>query len=287
MKLVQRTFIPGSRWIYFKLYVGNNTADKVLSHHITYIINNIKKKKIIDKWFFVRYSDSDFHIRIRILLKDEAYIGEVINLFYKRLRSLVQSNLIWKMQLDTYNRELERYSNKLIEVAESIFFHDSECTLSIIKKLENEDHRWMISLKMIDSLLTDFSFDITSKLEIMEQVSNSFKIEFGFNQYNCKQLNTKYRENKRNIENVFNDTIKENSFRALYIPIYKRSKKLIPLVKEFNDNFPTNKNDLILSYIHMMLNRLFHSKNRLHELVLYDFMKRYYTSEKAKSKYNN
>jgi hypothetical protein len=36
----------------------------------------------------------------------------------------------------------------------------------------------------------------------------------------------------------------------------------------------------------MMLNRLFRSKNRLHELVLYDFMNRYYKSELAKEKYN-
>lgn len=36
----------------------------------------------------------------------------------------------------------------------------------------------------------------------------------------------------------------------------------------------------------MTLNWLFRSKNRMHELILYDFMFRYYTSEIAKEKYN-
>jgi len=46
-----------------------------------------------------------------------------------------------------------------------------------------------------------------------------------------------------------------------------------------------NVNDLLKSYLHMMTNRLFYSKNRLHELILYDFMYRYYTSEIARNKY--
>jgi hypothetical protein len=37
-------------------------------------------------------------------------------------------------------------------------------------------------------------------------------------------------------------------------------------------------NDLITSYIHMMMNRSFRSRQRIHELVLYDFLYRYYKS---------
>jgi len=39
------------------------------------------------------------------------------------------------------------------------------------------------------------------------------------------------------------------------------------------------------SYSHMMVNRLFKSKQRLHEMVLYDFLHRYYKSEIARQKY--
>lgn len=285
MKSIQRTFIPGSRWIYFKLYTGTKTSDKILGSNISSILRKLNNNGLIKKWFFIRYADPDFHLRIRILVNNESHIGEVIHLFYERLRSPIQNSLIWKIQIDTYNRELERYGNKLIEIAESVFFYDSECSLFIIKKIVNENHRWMIALKMIDSLLDDFSFDIVKKQMIMEQVSNSFKDEFGFNQYNSKQFNIMYREKKKIIESVLNDTITDINFKSLYSPIRKRSKRLIPIIKELNSNSRVNKKELTISYIHMMLNRLFLSKNRLHELVLYDFMKRYYASEIAKSKY--
>jgi hypothetical protein len=44
---------------------------------------------------------------------------------------------------------------------------------------------------------------------------------------------------------------------------------------------------LLLSYIHMMMNRLFMAKNRMHELIIYDFIRRYYTSENAKARNKN
>ena len=43
---------------------------------------------------------------------------------------------------------------------------------------------------------------------------------------------------------------------------------------------------LLTSMIHMSMNRWFRTKNRLHELVVYDFIFRYYTSEIAKKRYN-
>lgn len=55
----------------------------------------------------------------------------------------------------------------------------------------------------------------------------------------------------------------------LFIKINKRSNKI---TIEY----------LLTSYIHMMLNRLFKSKNRIYELVLYDFLRRYYASKIAR-----
>lgn len=47
----------------------------------------------------------------------------------------------------------------------------------------------------------------------------------------------------------------------------------------------TSLHSLLKSYIHMMLNRLFCDKNRMHELVIYNFMNRYYKSLIAKRTY--
>lgn len=292
MKIVQRSFIPGSKWAYFKIYTGTKTADKILIHKIPFIVKELYNNNKIDKWFFIRYADPDFHLRIRFLLKDDTYWGDSINLFYNHLGSSVRNNLIWKIQLDTYNRELERYGNNLIEEAETLFCIDSKCTISLLKKLDEKDenYRWMIGLYLINQFLSDFSIDITTKQQWMEHWSMAFKTEFGFDMYNSKQFNSKYREHKSTIEQTLKNKIGSADFNALQLPIKKRSKELRPVVSQIQTKLKNQKvkktslESLLSNYIHMMMNRLFHSKNRQHEMVLYDFMNRYYKSELAKSK---
>lgn len=292
--MIQRRFIPGSEWVYIKLYTGNKTADEILIRGIYFIIRILEKRGLIRRWFFIRYTDPDFHLRIRLLTTNNDCIGDVIHAFYDKLNYWVKSDLIWKVQLDTYNRELERYGGPLIEEAELFFYVDSECALSIMKKIEtlkNENYRWMIALKMIDELFVDFSLDIMARKQIMDQLSNSFKTEFGFNEYNSKQFNSKYRENKNTIESILKNTINDKNFISLCLPVKHRSKRMVPVVGQLQiklkkQNNKIALNALLISYIHMMINRLFRSKNRMHELILYDFMSRYYTSEIARRKYN-
>ena len=46
-----------------------------------------------------------------------------------------------------------------------------------------------------------------------------------------------------------------------------------------------NLDDLLASYMHMSLNRIFKAKQRTHEMVIYDLLYRYYKSEMAKEKH--
>lgn len=291
MKTIKRIYAPGSDWIYIKIYTGISLSEEILLNVVN-IINGLKKKGYLAKWFFIRYSDPDFHLRIRILVANQNHIGSIIASFHKKLKYWLHNNLIWKIQLDTYNREIERYGNLTMEESESLFYIDSECVTSIIRMLNsNESYRWMISISMIDRLLTDFLIDITSKQQIMNELSSSFKAEFGFNEFNAKQLNYKYREDKSTIESILNHSISTMSFVNLHNPIEIRSTKLVPLVKEIHSKL-TDKDvnvsfhQLIKSYLHMMMNRLFKDRNRIYELIIYDYMNRYYISQIAKIKYN-
>lgn len=292
MKLIQRKFILGSKWVYIKLYTGSKTADTILAKELSNIIIKLRKQNKIEKWFFLRYEDPDFHIRVRFLMKDDLYFGEVITLLYRQLNRLIKNNIIWKVQFDTYNRELERYGNVLIEASESVFYVDSECIISIIRRLnqfQKEDYRWMIALQLIDAILSDFKLTLPYKQNLMTQLSQSYKIEFGFTEYNTKQFNTKYRGYKKIIEDVLEYNFQELEFLSLNLFIEQRTHKMKFIVERIYNVIKNNQADidihnLLASYVHMMMNRLFRSKNRIHELILYDFMRRYYTSKIAQSK---
>jgi len=294
MKIVQRTFTPGSEWLYVKLYTGNKTADKILVKTIRPVIRELEKQKVIDRWFFIRYSDPDFHLRIRFHLPDINQTGMVMILLHEKLKYYVKHNLVWKIQYDTYNRELERYRNDLIEESEELFRMDSDCILSLVGELNtlpDENYRWMIALKMMDSFLSTFSYDLSQKAFFFTQRSEAFKREFSFNEHNAKQFNLKYREHKKTVEAILKGSITDANVLSLYLPLKKYVHQLKPLVNIINQKIG-KQNDLTIdsligSYIHMMLNRLFRSKNRKHELVLYDFMRRYYESEQARAKYQS
>ena len=284
----QRAYIPGETWVYYKLYTGIKTSDILLMKVIYPVVRELLYKGLIRSYFFIRYTDPDFHLRVRFLLKDECFTGEVMAVVKQHLRKFVNSGEVWKVQLDTYVRELERYHPLLIELSEWLFYYDSECVIQLLRRIEKEHHeeyRWMIALSLIDLLFDDFKFRIEDRSEIMIKMSDSYKKEFGFNMYNAKQFNTKYRQNRLIIESVLANTISDKRFGILYNCVLKRSKDICPIVSDIQricNRYKINIQDLLHSYVHISLNRLFRSRNRIHELVLYDFMKRYYNGMLAR-----
>lgn len=289
----QCVFIPGDDWVYFKIYTGIRTADMMLVDKLFPVIKKMIKNNYICKFYFIRYYDSDFHIRLRLFLSNSEYFNIVVNVINSILKPMLNKQLIWKIQLDTYYREIERYNLYLVEDTESLFYYDSIYILLIIRQLErirNENCRWMISLLLIDRLLSDLGFTLEKKNTIMILISNSYKKEFGFNKFNSKQFNEKYRANKNFVESVLDNVYIDGDFEKLISLVCKRSEKMksvISNILQFTNIYRLNIDDYVISYIHMTMNRLFINDNRVYELIIYDFMRRYYTSKIAVDSRNN
>lgn len=293
---IKRTFIPGDNWIYFKLYTGYKTADTILSKTLPAIISQLNTVDILDKWFFIRYSDPKFHLRLRFYVNDTKNIFNIISVLNQEIAPYIDEDLIWKVQIDTYQRELERYGTSTMEHSESIFHFDSEAIQSILSLSEyneNDQQRWLLILKMIDALLIDFEFDLDQKIELLAKLSEDFKKEFGFTRKGYKlQLDKKYRVNRNLIDETMNEPEKAIWGMPFFKIIEQRSLKIKPVARKLLQLDTTQElevplKNLITSYIHMTINRLFRSKQRVYELVIYDMMERYYCSLKAKNKYKN
>ncbi|MGH2644388.1 MAG: thiopeptide-type bacteriocin biosynthesis protein, partial [Chitinophagaceae bacterium] len=149
-KKIQRTFEPGSEWLYFKIYCGAHTSDKILSEVVKPATCSLVESASITKAFFIRYTDPHYHIRFRLHLTGKAKLAHTMNYIYNLLQPFCDNNLVWKVQLDTYQREIERYGESCIGISEELFYYDSLLYLNFIEKEEfiaNEQIRFLCALK--------------------------------------------------------------------------------------------------------------------------------------------
>ncbi len=283
----QRSFSIGSEWLYYKLYTGHKTADFILTEIIKPITSELKVQGMIDKWFFIRYADPKHHLRVRFRSTEGNNLGGIISALHKPLGQLVQQGLIWKIQLDTYQRELERYGTGSMELSETLFYYDSEAIirfLDLIEGDEGEQLRWLFGLRSIDHLLSIFDYTLERKLGLLNNLKTGFGQEFGMSRPLKKQLDGKFREERENIEHFLSFIEKDEPDYVPLLEILEEKKKLMrPIAIDIlnlkkEDSLKMDLNHLMGSYIHMLMNRLFKSKNRLNEMVCYDFLYRYYRS---------
>ena len=288
--VVQRKFAPNSEWQYFKVYCGSKTAENILSNAILPFIENGIKGNLFERFFFIRYRDEFGHFRIRFYNSDKAKQAALQAQFMDVLQPLLDEGAISKVMLDTYSRELERYGDDLMEATESLFYNDSLAVLRFINMLEGTDtdrYRMLFALRGVDILLNDFDFSLSEKHVLLKSMQHSFYQEFGASPILQKQLNEKYRKHQQDIFkhlNPVNDIANEiDEAVAIFDIRSEMNGVIIAAIKNtlLQKNELSKLNDLLPSYIHMFMNRIFIAQQRKYELVVYHFLEKYYSSQLA------
>ncbi|GGX07884.1 thiopeptide-type bacteriocin biosynthesis protein [Aquimarina muelleri] len=277
---IKRTFILGDEWLYYKIYCGARTSDTILIEAIKPVVEQLLEKESIDSWFFIRYADPDFHIRIRLHLRDVKYIGDTIFKINAVLQKYVEQHIIFKIQTDTYIRELERYGRDTMVVSEELFFYDSSMLLDGMARIEDEELYFLFVVKAIDSLLNSFGYENKEKLDLVSQNSLAFKREFHADKALNKQLDKKYRGLKSKLSLFLERDYIQEDYSVLDQIIDYKAKRSRSAIQNIRDKYQKKElemplDDLLSSYIHMLVNRAFRSKQRFYELVCYDFLLRY------------
>ncbi len=283
---IQRNFSIGSEWLYFKIYTGAKIADTILTQAIKPLIEQLLGENLIDKWFFIRYADPEKHLRFRVHFQDLNNIGRVFLLIKESIQHLENEGLIWKIQAETYQREIERYGAEVMELTETLFCEDSVAVLQMLDQTwgdEREPIRWQWGLKMIDNYLTDFGLTLSEKKNLMENMKTSFAQEFNRDKALKLQIDQKFRDNRPIIERILNkESIHTHEYAPLFEAITNKSnniKAIIEQIKPHKSGMELNK--YLSDTIHMTVNRTIADNQRTHELVMYDFLYRYYLAQEA------
>ncbi len=278
---INRTFILGDEWLYYKIYCGKRTADGVLTDVLKPLTEDLLRENVIDQWFFIRYSDPKPHLRVRFRIKEISYLNIVIQKFKTAILPYIDNELVWCVQTDTYQRELERYGVHTILEAERFFNIDSTICLNALTLIEDDNLLFLFALRYIDTILNAFNFNLDTKIHFTKHNFNLFKTEFNADKHLNKQLNVKYQNLRPSITAFMTNpqedyrvlidflSSKEPSLNAIAITVITGLKKE-----------QISLDDILASYIHMMVNRLFRDKQRIYELVCYSSLCRFYNLKK-------
>ena len=179
--MTQRTFIPGSEWLYFKIYTGYKTADELLTQKIYPYLQELCADGVIDGYFFIRYSDPEFHLRFRLHIGNPDNYTEIFSKFLERFQPEVENGSVAKILCDTYVREIERYGADTIELTEELFHADSEAIMQLLDKIADcpsdsrETVRWKTVMVLLDDTLAAFGQDLSEKVKLTTTMAERYK----------------------------------------------------------------------------------------------------------------
>ncbi|WP_426482155.1 lantibiotic dehydratase [Chryseobacterium sp. R2ACT005] len=289
-----RFFSPGAEWTFYKIYCPYEFSDNIITVIGSLLVKHFANIKREFRWYFIRYQDPDHHIRMRVNVPIMQEILEMIN---NLLDGFGKGNGIVRLQIDTYSREIERYKIVGIENAERIFYYDSVSALKVLELIsstDNEQNRIIAAMISIDTLFSNFHIKLHDRWAIMEILFQKFRQEFidKKNPDSTKKfkisLDAKFRTYRSVLEKILrkDDVLTHRDLRNIFDERTGQLEQVLgPLLLEVENTKLLW--DTIQDLIHLSMNRLFYTKNRMHELVIYYMMFKGYKSIYERSKANH
>lgn len=274
---IQRRFMPGSEWAYFKIYCLPERANEILAQQLYPVIEALKVADVTKACFFIRYHDPAPHIRLRFLLHHKADYACVVSMLHTALQSLMATGVVIKLTADVYEREMERYSTELIEQIEQHFNTSSLLALSYLHALpagETETSYLHLAVSSVHAMLEAFGYSLTERIAFCEQMHTFLYKEQLHPVNRAAQIKDTYRELSK-VPGLFNTS-------AVHMPgsFIMELQDVAAAAAGWGGD---KRGGLLADLIHMHLNRLFSRSQRSQEMMLYYCLWQHYTSQKARA----
>jgi thiopeptide-type bacteriocin biosynthesis protein len=295
-KPIKRRFSAGSEWLSLKIYSGNSIVEQLLTEKLLPFI--AEQRGDFEKWFFIRYGDPDWHLRLRFYGEPNKLCGQLLPKLNQLLDPMIESGELHKVELMTYEREVERYGGpESMALIESLFMLDSELiarTCGLIDEY-GEDIRWRVALQCTNKLLTLFNYNESAKFNLISSLRVGFGNEFNETSHLRKQLGNRYRDYQTQLEDDFvkladltqlPDDEAQNAIAQLLNLWQQQAQPVVAQLNEMleEDKLNCSRDSLLSSLLHMHNNRMFKAYGREQELVIHDLMRRkYFSADKGQS----
>ena len=276
---------PGSDWLYLRIYGGPQALEEWLTGDFRLLLSDWRETALVKLFHFVRYLDPEYHVRLRFLLTDPVQSGVLLSQIQRSCGEMLEDDLIWKIEAGTYEPEYDRYGLERMTLVERWFETDSLYWLGEIQRRAGEDdpEMWKSAMRSVDVFLMDFGANLDDKISVINRLRRSSATLAGLTRSMKGQLDEKYRKLSGELDPLLGSSAAlPDDF------LVKRSADAGGIIEHlrgtFTDHAACIESELLPDLIHMSLNRAFRTRHRLQELVVYDFLSRYYESVKARGK---
>ena len=257
---IGRVFPPGSEWRDAKLYAPASVLDAVLLEVVAPLRTG--------GWHFERGRDPDRFLRARFHGRPdlEAALGP-----------LVAGGRVWRLQLDTYEREVERYGGpEAMLLAERVFSADSDAAVELLRG-SAPDERWRLAVAAGGALLDDLGLAEADKLRVVRRRRQSLARQLRVGGELEGQLSRLFRRERPTLEAWTPDSDALRARSAVVVPVAGELRHL-----ERSGRLSVPVPEVAGHYVDGCLNRLLPTARRRQQLVVYDFLGRLLLSRSAR-----
>ena len=281
-----RSYPPGSEWLYAKLYSGPAAADRVLLQAIAPVAAEAVASGAADRWFFLRFADPEWHLRVRFHGDPDALWDGVLPALRRAVAPMLgEDGLVWRLQLDTHERTVDWSTGAAgVELAERIYQADSEAVVAILDRLEpgdqGEDERWRLALAGAARLLDDLGLTGLEKQAAADDLRAAFAREFRVDGRLRGQIGDRFRAERANLQALIDrQWDRAHPLAAGFEVLDRRSEAIAPVVRRLaalqaDGTVPARPHAVATSLVHLHFDRLLRSAQRAQEVIMYDFLAR-------------
>ncbi|WP_143959146.1 thiopeptide-type bacteriocin biosynthesis protein [Litoribacter populi] len=240
---------PDPLWLSFKIYLSPADAVGFLQTQVKSVLDNELVKKNQVRWYYLAYDDGDFHLKLRLKIRESQKEDVQKTLFFL----LAKNPIIQSVICNDYYPETAKYGFKSISISERIFQMESELAVDMEGPLLNVDHEQLYLMLVA----------LGEKLIIGSKKATSWK-----NRYK-KDIVTSYNRAERR---AF------SKFHLAYIDGKEMDPRFDQILEAYCEELSYHEyweqedkvHTLIENHLHMFINRLFPESPQLVEPMIWN-----------------
>ncbi|MEZ5443051.1 MAG: lantibiotic dehydratase [Lysobacterales bacterium] len=291
-----RDRLPGSDWLYLRLHGSPQTLDRLLAGTLAPLAEQLRQQGHCSHWFYIRYGDPDWHLRLRFQGQPPRLLGQLLPRLHACLDQLVAEQQLSRVEIGSYQRELERYGGpEGMALCEQWFAQESRRIAGILLLLRGgQPHwRWQCAAACLLGDLSDLGLCGVQQGELFEYLATGYKREFRMAQQRLASLGQKYRQTATAVQAACLGQLPADLPEALRHALEAVRDADRPLRQSLGAQLRTlaaepgrlwgSVDQLLPSLVHMCCNRWFADRPRANEMVLYELIRRGLVATRARA----